>query len=88
LPRQSGLSNAPLLLLSRPDCGLCDEFEQELAELARQLPLPPVQRVDVDTIPELARRHGLDIPVLLWDGVKVCGHRLDADELRRLLRAR
>lgn len=57
-------------------------------QLARQMPLPPVQRIDVDSDPELARRYGLDIPVLLWDGVKVCQHRLDADELRRLLRAR
>lgn len=52
------------------------------------MPLPPVQRIDVDSDPELARRYGLDIPVLLWDGVKVCQHRLDADELRRLLRTR
>lgn len=56
--------------------------------LAQQMPLPPVQRIDVDSDAEYARRYGLDIPVLLWDGVKVCQHRLDADELRRLLRAR
>ncbi len=78
----------PLLLLSRPDCGLCDEFEQQLMILARELPLPPVQRIDVDCDPALARRYGLDIPVLLWGGVKVCQHHLDASELRRLLRPR
>lgn len=44
--------------------------------------------VDVDSNPELARRHGLDIPVLLLDGVRVCAHRLDRDELQRLLRPR
>lgn len=85
---QSAPNNPPLILLSRPECGLCEEFEQELAALARQMPLPPVQRVDVDSHPDYARRYGLDIPVLLWDGVKVCQHRLDADELRRLLRPR
>jgi hypothetical protein len=42
----------------------------------------------VDSDPELARRHGLDVPVLLWGGVKVCQHRLDPAELRRLLRRR
>lgn len=89
MPRRSGLSDAgPLLLLTRPECGLCEHFEQELLELSRQMPLPPVQRVDVDSDPELARRHGLDIPVLLWGGVKVCQHRLDRAELVRLLRPR
>lgn len=52
------------------------------------MPLPPVLRLDVDSDAELARRHGLDIPVLLWGGVKVCQHRLDPQELIRLLRPR
>jgi hypothetical protein len=52
------------------------------------LQLPPLQRIDVDSNPELVRRYGLDIPVLLWGGVKVCEHRLDEQELRRLLRRR
>ncbi len=52
----------------------------ELARLGRELALPGVTWVDVDSDPELARRHGLDIPVLLLDGVKVCQHRLDHDD--------
>ena len=76
------------MLLGRPDCGLCEEFEQDLARFAREFPLPPVDRLDVDSDPELARRWGLDVPVLLWGQVKVCQHRLDHDELRRLLRRR
>jgi len=44
--------------------------------------------VDVDSDAELARRHGLNIPVLLLDGTVVCRHRLDTDELTRLLRAK
>jgi thiol-disulfide isomerase/thioredoxin len=87
--RQFGLSDsAALLLLTRPECGLCDEFDRELHEIAQELPLPPVVRLNVDSDPELARRHGLDIPVLLWGGVKVCQHRLDRAELIRLLRPR
>lgn len=87
--RPCGLSDpAALLLLTRPACGLCEEFERELDELARELPLPPVVRLDVDSDAELARRHGLDVPVLLWGGVKVCQHRLDRAELIRLLRPR
>lgn len=52
------------------------------------MPLPPLRLVDVDSDPGLARRYGLDIPVLLWGGVKVCQHRLDRSELLRLLRQR
>jgi hypothetical protein len=44
--------------------------------------------VDVDSDPQLARRYGVDIPVLLWHGAKVCQHRLDRPELIRLLRQR
>ena len=78
------------MLLSRPDCSLCEEFAAELALLGRESAgvCPGVTWVDVDSDPDLARRHGLDIPVLLLDGVKVCQHRLDRDELRRLLRPR
>jgi Glutaredoxin-like domain (DUF836) len=58
----------------------------ELRALDRSFPLPPIQIVDVDSDPVLQRRHGFDVPVLLLDGTVVCRHRLDADELRRLLR--
>jgi hypothetical protein len=78
----------PLLLLTRPECGLCEQFEAELTALSRELPLPPVHKLDVDSDPGLARRHGLDIPVLLWGGAVVCRHRLDRDELVRLFRLR
>jgi hypothetical protein len=79
---------ARLRLLTRPDCGLCEEFRDELAQLARKTELPAVETVDVDSDPELVRRYGLDIPVLLLDEVRVCEHRLDASELLRLLRPR
>jgi Glutaredoxin-like domain (DUF836) len=58
----------------------------ELAVLARSLALPPVGVLDVDADPQLLRRYGLDVPVLLLDGSLVCRHRLDVPELKRLLR--
>jgi hypothetical protein len=58
----------------------------ELRALGGTMPLPPIELVDVDGDPTLARRHGLDVPVLLLDGAVVCRHRLDAAELKRLLR--
>jgi hypothetical protein len=58
----------------------------ELAMLGRLAPLPPLEVVDVDADPQLKRRHGLEVPVLLLDGTVVCRHRLDREELMRLLR--
>jgi hypothetical protein len=60
----------------------------ELQSLGRSRALPPVEVVDVDSDPELTRRYGLNVPVLLLDGTVVCRHRLDEAELLRLLRPR
>ena len=76
-----------LTVVHRHDCQLCDEMLTELAELGRALPLPPLELLDVDSDPQLQRRYGLEVPVLLLDGMVVCRHRLDRDELTRLLRA-
>ena len=59
---------------------------EELAALGARVPLPPVEVRDVDENPQLERRFGRDVPVLLLDGTVVCRHRLDESELRRLLR--
>ena len=58
----------------------------ELEALGRLMQLPPVEVVDVDADSLLKRRFALDVPVLLLDGTVVCRHRLDAGELKRLLR--
>jgi predicted thioredoxin/glutaredoxin len=75
-----------LTVVHRQDCDLCDEMVTELEALGSRIPLPPISIVDVDADPELGRRYGLNVPVLLLDGTVVCRHRLDADELQRLLR--
>ena len=75
-----------LTVVHRQDCELCDEMLSELRVLGRTIALPPIEVVDVDSDPVLQRRHGLDVPVLLLDGTVVCRHRLDADELRQVLR--
>jgi predicted thioredoxin/glutaredoxin len=75
-----------LTVVHRQDCELCEEMVVELEALGRNTPLPPIAVVDVDSDPELLRRYGLNVPVLLFDGTVVCKHRLDVDELQRLLR--
>jgi predicted thioredoxin/glutaredoxin len=75
-----------LTVVRRRDCELCEHMLAELAALARSIALPPLDVVDVDADPELVRRYGLHVPVLLLDGSLVCRHRLDVPELRRILR--
>jgi len=58
----------------------------QLAMLASRVLLPPLELVDVDSDPELQRRYGLKVPVLLWGATPVCHYRLDEPELLRLLR--
>ena len=77
-----------LTVVHRQDCELCDQMVAQLRGLARKTPLPPLEVVDVDADPELQRRYGLNVPVLLLDGSVVCRQRLDAAELLRILRPR
>ena len=77
-----------LTLLTREGCGLCEEFAEELARLRSVLPLPPLEALDVDSDPQLLRRYGHKIPVLLWDGAPIAVTRLDAAEIERLFRVR
>ena len=77
---------AALTLLTRPECGLCEQMLADLRTLGQRVSLPGLSVVDVDSDAELQRRYGLKIPVLLLDSVPVCAHRLDAAELQRLLR--
>ena len=76
---------AGLVVLSREDCGLCDEMLQALAELERTQAIPAVTVVDVDSDPELTRSFGLKVPVLLLDGAAICHYTLNSNELLRLV---
>jgi predicted thioredoxin/glutaredoxin len=80
------MSAVRLSLVQRHDCELCQQMLAELERFGRLQPLPPIELVDVDSDPQLQRRHGLHVPVLLLEGTVVCRHRLDAEELQRLLR--
>ena len=62
---------------SRPGCGLCEQMLEELASVLPPAAAARVQVVDIDTDPELTRKYGTRIPVLLVDGEFVCAYRLD-----------
>jgi ABC-type uncharacterized transport system ATPase subunit len=61
------VSGHGLLLLTRPQCGLCDEFLEELAHAAPAL-ARCLQVADVDSRPEWRQLYGNRIPVLLGPG--------------------
>jgi thioredoxin-like negative regulator of GroEL len=74
-----------LVVVSREGCGLCLDMLQALAELERAQSIPAVTVVDVDSHPDLVRRFGLKVPVLLLDGTAICHYTLNSKELLRLL---
>jgi hypothetical protein len=77
-------------VLSRPECGLCEEFVSELQQLlvaysAGGGVIPQVEIADVDTNLDWSRKYGERIPVLLANDDYVCAIRLDVERVRRLL---
>jgi hypothetical protein len=76
---------AGLVVLSREGCGLCEDMLLGLAELERSQAIPAVTVVDVDSDPELTRRYGLKVPVLLLDGTAICHYTLNSNEVLRLV---
>jgi glutaredoxin len=77
-----------VILYTKPGCHLCDEARREMAR-AGCPDLFTYEEVDITSDPELRRRYGWDIPVVLIDGAHAFKHRLTAEEFRRaVLRAR
>lgn len=70
---------------SRADCSLCEHLLEELAELLGPAAAAGVQVVDIEGDPELERKYGTRIPVLLADGEFVCAYRLDPQRVRPYL---
>jgi len=78
---------AQVTLYTRPGCHLCDEAKQAMlaAGCASQYTL---REINIDLDPDLARRYGWDIPVVLINGVETFRHRLTSSDFKReLLRA-
>ena len=58
------MTHAPIVsLYSKPGCHLCEEAEALLATLARRQPLT-VQKVNIESSPELFEQYRYRIPVI------------------------
>ncbi|WP_116813716.1 glutaredoxin family protein [Steroidobacter cummioxidans] len=71
-------------VLSRAECSLCEQLLTELAEELSPAEAAQVSVVDVDGDPDLARKYGHRVPVLLADGDFVCDYRLNRDRVRQI----
>lgn len=71
-------------LYSRPGCSLCEALMIDLAELLGPA-AAGVRVIDITDDPELERKYGTRIPVLLADGDFVCAYRLDVARVRGYL---
>jgi glutaredoxin len=67
---------------TRAGCHLCEEARREI-DAAGVSQLFRLEEVDIDTDPELVRRHGWDIPVVSIDGRLAFKHGLTREDFRR-----
>ncbi|MDH3746187.1 MAG: glutaredoxin family protein [Acidobacteriota bacterium] len=74
-------------MVTRTRCHLCEEMESVLEAVLPELGLE-YSKLDVDANPELKRRFGDIVPVLLRDGLPVAKVRLDSQQLLRIVRRR
>ncbi len=74
-----------VIFYTKPGCHLCDEARREIARAgcAGQFTF---EEVDILSDPELQRRYGTEIPVVLIDGTHAFRHRLTAEDFRRAIR--
>ena len=80
-----------LTIYSKPGCHLCDEMKAVIHRViagrsnrARVV----LDDVDISDDPELLELYGIEIPVLLIDGLKVAKYRVSEEQLTRMLLGR
>jgi glutaredoxin len=76
---------AQVAFYTRPGCHLCEAARQAMRAAGCEGRYT-LREIDIDGDPELSRRYGLDIPVILINGVQTFKHRLTASEFEREIR--
>lgn len=74
-----------ITFFSRASCHLCDSAWYVLQRAIAGRENVCIEKIDVDFDPDLTRRYGEHVPVILLDGAEIARHRLDEDALRRQL---
>ena len=76
-----------VIFYTKPGCHLCEEARAEIGNAGCE-GLYTYEEVDILSDPDLERRYGYDIPVVLVDGTHAFKHRLTAAEFRRAILGR
>jgi glutaredoxin len=71
-------------LYGKPGCHLCEEARAVVLEVAERRRFE-LREVDVSIDPDLQRRYGERIPVVMVDGVELSEYFVDADALHERL---
>jgi glutaredoxin len=75
-----------VVLYGKPGCHLCDDAESLLATVARSQPLT-VQKIDIESSPELFAEYRYRIPVIQIDGGQTLDWPTTAERIRRAVQA-
>ncbi len=70
-----------LTLYSRSSCHLCEDMEAALGDLQQELGFQ-LERIDIDSAPELVQAYGTLVPVLKDGDTEICHYFLDPQALR------
>lgn len=76
-----------VVVYSRKGCHLCDLVKDTLRTVQNKADFR-WQDVDIDTDPELQKKHTDEVPVVYIDGRKAFKYHMEADEFLRVLAAR
>ena len=71
-------------VLSKPDCGLCDEAKEVVERVRLTVPFDLEVR-DISLDPDLLREYGGEVPVVFIEGRKAFKYRVDECELLKKL---
>ena len=71
---------------TRPNCHLCHQVLETLRELQKEVNFR-INLIDISLSEDLEKLHGKDIPIVTLNGKVILKHRVDEDELRRILRS-
>ena len=74
-----------VVLYTKPGCHLCDDAKREI-ERAGARDAYTFEEVNILSDPDLQRRYGTEIPVVLIDGTHAFKYALTAEDFRRALR--
>jgi hypothetical protein len=81
------MDRVQIKFFTRPGCKLCVESLRVLKMFEDRFELQ-IEKVNIDTSPELLRTYGHHIPVATMGGKELFRHRAEAREIEKILESR